>query len=148
MYTNIVQALGAASRVDDLLKREPSDIRLRLYKEFALSPDDSTAQIYTKNMPPPDLVFNNASFYYPSRPEVKILRGLTLRLKGGSFSALVGPSGGGKSTVMSLLENWYAPITGSVLLGATPISDINYRWHKKNNVHRRSRAVLIWSHYQ
>jgi len=131
MYTNIVQALGAASRVNDLLNREPSDIRLRLHREFSHGADDVTAQIYKKDVPLPNLVFNKVCFFYPSRPEVKILRELTMTLKGGSFSALVGPSGGGKSTVMALLQNWYAPISGSVSLGTTPISDIDHRRHKK-----------------
>ncbi|KAM0431462.1 hypothetical protein ACHAPT_005439 [Fusarium lateritium] len=55
-----------------------------------------------------DLVFDNVTFEYPSRPGVRILGGLNLRIRSGQNTALVGPSGSGKSTVVGLLERWYS----------------------------------------
>ncbi|KAK7532365.1 P-loop containing nucleoside triphosphate hydrolase protein [Phyllosticta citribraziliensis] len=55
-----------------------------------------------------DLVFNEVTFEYPSRPGVKALDGLSFRIRSGQNTALVGPSGSGKSTIVGLLERWYS----------------------------------------
>ncbi|KAF9769669.1 hypothetical protein IL306_012900 [Fusarium sp. DS 682] len=54
-----------------------------------------------------DIVFEDVTFAYPSRPHVKILDGLNLRIEAGKINAIVGPSGGGKSTVVGLIQRWY-----------------------------------------
>ncbi len=71
---------------------------------------------------------NNVRFNYPSRPDVKVLQGLELDVKPGQTLALVGPSGCGKSTVVSLLERFYDPQSGSLTLDGTDIRDLNIRW--------------------
>lgn len=55
-----------------------------------------------------DVIFDNVNFEYPSRPGVKVLNALNLRLKSGQNTALVGSSGSGKSTIVGLLERWYS----------------------------------------
>jgi len=55
-------------------------------------------------------------FYYPARPDVKILNGLSLQIIRGQKVAVVGESGSGKSTVMALLERFYDPNSGVVLV--------------------------------
>ncbi|KAL6908412.1 multidrug resistance-type transporter protein [Trichoderma evansii] len=55
-----------------------------------------------------DIVFENVTFAYPSRPHVKILDELDLRIEAGKINAIVGPSGSGKSTVVGLIERWYS----------------------------------------
>lgn len=54
-----------------------------------------------------DITFNNVTFSYPSRPNVQILDGLDLNLPAGKVTAIVGPSGGGKSTIVGLVQRWY-----------------------------------------
>ncbi|KAL7935060.1 multidrug resistance-type transporter protein [Trichoderma chlorosporum] len=54
-----------------------------------------------------DIVFEKVTFAYPSRPHVKILDELDLRIESGKINAIVGPSGSGKSTVVGLIERWY-----------------------------------------
>ncbi|OAR02191.1 hypothetical protein LLEC1_03410 [Akanthomyces lecanii] len=54
-----------------------------------------------------DLVLENVTFAYPSRPHVKVLDNLSLTFERGKVTALVGPSGCGKSTIVGLLERWY-----------------------------------------
>jgi len=56
------------------------------------------------------------SFYYPSRPKQPALENFTLRIEAGKSLALVGPSGAGKSTVFELLQRFYDPQQGQVLL--------------------------------
>jgi ATP-binding cassette subfamily B (MDR/TAP) protein 1 len=55
-----------------------------------------------------DLLFNDVTFEYPSRPGVTVLDLLNLRIRSGQNTALVGVSGSGKSTVVALLERWYS----------------------------------------
>ncbi|CAJ0553535.1 Ff.00g120470.m01.CDS01 [Fusarium sp. VM40] len=54
-----------------------------------------------------DIVFENVTFAYPSRPHVKVLDGLNLRIEAGKINAVVGPSGSGKSTIVGLIQRWY-----------------------------------------
>ncbi|PHH88705.1 hypothetical protein CDD83_7189 [Cordyceps sp. RAO-2017] len=54
-----------------------------------------------------DIVLENVTFAYPSRPHVKVLDQLDLRIEAGKITAIVGPSGSGKSTVVGLIERWY-----------------------------------------
>ena len=58
------------------------------------------------------LAFAGVVFAYPSRPDDMVLRGVDFTLEGGQMSALVGPSGGGKSTIVGLIERWYVTSTG------------------------------------
>jgi ATP-binding cassette, subfamily B (MDR/TAP), member 1 len=55
-----------------------------------------------------DLVFENVTFEYPSRPGVRVLDKLSFHIRAGQNTALVGPSGSGKSTIVGLLERWYS----------------------------------------
>lgn len=55
-----------------------------------------------------DIVFEKVTFAYPSRPHVKILDELDLRIEAGKINAIVGPSGSGKSTIVGLIERWYS----------------------------------------
>ncbi|OTB05178.1 hypothetical protein M426DRAFT_10775 [Hypoxylon sp. CI-4A] len=69
-----------------------------------------------------DLVFNDVTFEYPSRPGTTVLDNLNLRIRSGQNTALVGPSGSGKSTIVALLERWYSlkeqPMVHKVVLAA------------------------------
>ncbi|KAJ1974202.1 hypothetical protein H4R34_004805, partial [Dimargaris verticillata] len=69
--------------------------------------------------------FRNVHFHYPTRPDVPILRGVSLSVEPGETVALVGASGSGKSTIVSLLERFYDPSHGQVLLDGVDIRDIN-----------------------
>ncbi|KAJ3250915.1 GTPase-activating protein [Boothiomyces macroporosus] len=67
----------------------------------------------------------NVKFHYPHRAEVKVLKGLDIEVKPGQFAALVGPSGCGKSTTIGLLERFYDPIGGQVIVDGQDISKLN-----------------------
>ncbi|XP_072967585.1 ABC transporter B family member 11-like [Typha angustifolia] len=68
-----------------------------------------------------DIEFQNVSFRYPSRPNVQIFRDLSLSIPSGKTIALVGESGSGKSTVIALLERFYDPESGKILLDGIDI---------------------------
>lgn len=72
--------------------------------------------------------FKDATFSYPSRPDVVIFDRLNLAIPAGKIVALVGGSGSGKSTVISLIERFYEPISGAVLLDGNNISELDIKW--------------------
>ncbi|RID67208.1 hypothetical protein BRARA_D02299, partial [Brassica rapa] len=70
----------------------------------------------------------NVDFSYPSRPDVKILNDFTLSVPAGKTIALVGSSGSGKSTVVSLIERFYDPASGQVLLDGHDLKTLKLKW--------------------
>ncbi|KAI9374167.1 P-loop containing nucleoside triphosphate hydrolase protein [Aspergillus egyptiacus] len=70
----------------------------------------------------------NIKHIYPSRPEVTVMEDVSLSMPAGKTTALVGPSGSGKSTVVGLVERFYIPVRGTVLLDGHDIKDLNLRW--------------------
>ena len=79
-----------------------------------------------------NISFRNIYFNYPSRPDVKILRGLTLDVPAGKTVALVGSSGCGKSTCIQLVQRFYDPLEGSVLLDNRELRTLNVGWLRDN----------------
>jgi ATP-binding cassette subfamily B (MDR/TAP) protein 1 len=75
-----------------------------------------------------DITFQNVFFNYPSRPNVTVLDGLSLSIKAGKTAALVGASGSGKSTIVSLVERFYDPLSGVVTLDGRDLKDLNVNW--------------------
>lgn len=75
-----------------------------------------------------EIEFKDLSFAYPTRPDTLVFNGLSLKIKSGQTVALVGPSGGGKSTVVAMLERFYDPTAGTITLDGADIRDINVQW--------------------
>jgi len=67
-------------------------------------------------------------FAYPTRPDLWVCRGYSLQIAAGTSCALVGPSGSGKSTIVALLQRFYDPQAGAVLLDGRDIRTLNLRW--------------------
>ncbi|XP_059639370.1 ABC transporter B family member 19-like [Cornus florida] len=78
-----------------------------------------------------DIEFKMVTFAYPSRPEVIVLRDFSLKVKGGSRVALVGGSGSGKSTVVWMIQRFYDPIRGKVLMGGVDLKELNVKWLRR-----------------
>ncbi|KKA21933.1 Xenobiotic-transporting ATPase [Rasamsonia emersonii CBS 393.64] len=70
----------------------------------------------------------NVKHIYPSRPEVAVMDDVSLFIPAGKTTALVGPSGSGKSTIIGLVERFYNPVKGTVLLDGHDIQTLNLRW--------------------
>ncbi|KAI6355373.1 hypothetical protein MCOR25_008214 [Pyricularia grisea] len=90
-----------------------------------------------RNSGPKDKVssieLDQVKFAYPLRPDNKILRGVSLEVKPGSFVALVGASGCGKSTAMALLERFYDPSKGKIIIdGADELRELNPRLYRQH----------------
>jgi ATP-binding cassette subfamily B protein len=83
-----------------------------------------------------EVVFEDVTFRYPSRKEVAVLRGVSLRAGVGKRIALCGPSGAGKSTIISLLLRFYDPEQGRITVDGRDLRD--YRLHDL----RRQMAIV------
>ncbi|XP_014294685.1 ATP-dependent translocase ABCB1 [Halyomorpha halys] len=115
-FVNTVStAIGAASTIFGIIDRTPP---IDSYSAEGMIPDKVQGEI----------TFKDVQFVYPTRPEVKVLRGLTITIQPGTSVALVGASGAGKSTVVGLLLRFYDPNGGEVLLDGTNVQDFNLAW--------------------
>ncbi|PLB49976.1 P-loop containing nucleoside triphosphate hydrolase protein [Aspergillus steynii IBT 23096] len=79
-----------------------------------------------------DILFDNVTFAYPSRPDVRTLDQLNLGIEAGKITAIVGPSGSGKSTIVGLLERWYTltqqHLRGTITTCGHSLNDIDMKW--------------------
>lgn len=66
--------------------------------------------------------FRNVTFSYPSRPDQVILKNVSITIEPGTTVAIVGPSGSGKSSLLALLERFYDPNSGTVLINGVPLN--------------------------
>lgn len=111
-YSELMKGVGAASRLFELQDRKPT-----------ISPTVGTKVVSAQG----PIKFTNVSFAYPTRPAVKIFDGLNFEIPSSSNVAIVGPSGGGKSTIGSLLLRFYNPTEGSITVNGVDISTMNVK---------------------
>lgn len=78
----------------------------------------------------PHISFKNVTFAYPTRPKKIIFNGFSLDIARGSTVALVGPSGGGKSTTVGLIERFYDPSSGTVEYDGNDVKTLNVHWYR------------------
>lgn len=111
-YSELMKGVGAASRLFELQDREPS-----------ISPTKGDKVVSARGA----IRFQNLSFSYPTRPALKIFRDLDFEIPQGANVAIVGPSGGGKSTIASLILRFYIPTEGKILIAGKDISTMNVK---------------------
>lgn len=111
IWGQLQRAAGAMERLAELLELEP-DIA---------GPDQPLA------LPagPLSVRLQQVEFSYPSRPDVRVLDGLSFEVRPGETVALVGPSGAGKSTVFQLLLRFYDPASGRIQLGDIDLNQLD-----------------------
>lgn len=76
--------------------------------------------------------FKNVSFEYPNRPGIRALDNFSLVVEPGQTVALVGFSGSGKSTTIQLLERFYDPLEGDILIDGISLKNVNVRSLRQN----------------
>ena len=127
VFTAITTALGAAEKVLELIAAEP---------KFHTWPSERERREDRGARRRPEtcrglLRLENVRFAYPSRPERLVLTDFDLSVAPGETVALVGPSGGGKSSVINLVERFYVPRSGRVTLDGIDLGELDPRWLKR-----------------
>ncbi|OTB05263.1 hypothetical protein M426DRAFT_320078 [Hypoxylon sp. CI-4A] len=109
-YSELMKGVGAATRIFELQDRD--------------SGISSTKGLKVRSAQGP-IKFENVSFAYPTRPAVAIFDGLNFEIPSGTNVCIVGPSGGGKSTVSALLLRFYDPTAGKISIDGVDITKMN-----------------------
>jgi len=112
LYGDFAKAVGATERVFWLLERKPNLLGGTVVLE----------------KPKGSIRFEGVSFAYPTRPEVMVLRSFDLLIDKDEVVALVGPSGGGKSTVAALISRFYDPLEGKIYFDDHPYQNFDPDW--------------------
>jgi ATP-binding cassette subfamily B protein len=147
--TKLIEAQGASGRIFYLLERVPE-----IPKTMPKLKDDkdetnnttqhtngTTDRVSDEEAPQPSrkpasmegsVDFANVFFSYPSRPDVPVLQDFSISIPANTTAALVGASGGGKSTVVSLLQRFYEVSSGSLTVDGIDIRDLDLKWLRSN----------------
>ena len=116
-YSSVMSALGALARIEEILQLP--------LEESATESTQTTKPKKTQNA----IEFKRVSFTYPAaeahRDGKAVLSSVSFKIKKGDRVALVGPSGAGKSTILSLIERFYEPNSGEILLEGTPVTELS-----------------------
>ena len=117
LYSQFQKTLGATQRIRELLNEPTENVsveHVQLDNEFKLSGNVS---------------LQNIGFNYPSRPEIEVIKDISIEAQKGQQIAIVGPSGAGKSTLVSLLLRFYEPVRGKIFFdgkeaGSIPLTQL------------------------
>ncbi len=111
MFSQLQKTLGATQSVREILRGDGEPVSL------------DAVHIEPAYEVKGQVRFRNVEFSYPGRPDVPVLKGITLEAKPGEQIAIVGPSGSGKSTLAALLLQFYKPNSGDILFDEKPAAD-------------------------
>ena len=111
IWGELQRAAGATERLGELLAAEDT-IR------------DRAAPLALPRPVKGEIVFEGVTFHYPSRPSQSALEGVDLTVRAGETVALVGPSGAGKTTVIQLIQRFYEPEQGRIILDGLDLRDL------------------------
>ncbi|WP_031528880.1 ABC transporter ATP-binding protein [Dyadobacter crusticola] len=119
LYAQVNKTIGASERVFEILEEEP---------EITIDGARNAGTSVVRG----DILYDNIHFSYPSRPDLPVLRGISLRIHAGEKIALVGYSGAGKSTIVQLLMRFYNYQSGQIMIDGKPLSDFGISELRKN----------------
>lgn len=128
-YSELMKGAGAASRLFEI--------------------DDQKPQIPTHQgqhliNPRGGIRFDHVAFNYPTRPQVEIFKDLNVDIRPGQHVCIVGQSGGGKTTVLSLLLRFYDPVKGKISIGGQDLKDVS-PWSLRQNIGVVSQEPVLFS---
>lgn len=125
---DIGRAKGAASRIFALHDQKPSIDTASL--DTVSSHPTSEVEPKSSKTGKGSVTFQNVSLAYRSRPDNPVFNNLNISIKAGETVALVGRSGAGKTSTISLIERFYDPTAGSILIDGVPIRSIPVSQHR------------------
>ncbi|XP_063000463.1 ABC-type oligopeptide transporter ABCB9 [Elgaria multicarinata webbii] len=113
VYSGLMQGVGAAEKVFEFIDRQPA-----LVSDGTLAPHQLEGRVE----------FRNVTFAYRTRPATRVLQNVSFTLHPGKVTALVGPSGSGKSSCVNIMENFYPLQDGQVLLDGQPMNMYEHKY--------------------
>ena len=119
LYSTLISAMGASDRMFKILDTEPT-INNRVQKGHSFATNQRNQAVHAAS-----IEFDSVEFSYPTRPDVKVLKGISFRCRPGSVNAFCGASGQGKSTLISLAQRYYDPTAGRILIDDKDIKTID-----------------------
>jgi len=153
IFASLTQAVGAADKVFELIHRQPkieepsatvlvpqtetpareSFLATNNLVQYGIKPKNISFH-RSRGLHPPSgscrgqINLDSVEMHYPARPRRKVLHGLSLEAPPGKVVALVGPSGGGKSSIVSLVQHLYEPSAGEVKIDGRRVQDLSYEF--------------------
>ena len=127
VYAELQHAIASAERIFSMIDAVPSVVDL----PGAKNPGTVKG----------DIVFENVTFAYDDEPEESVLEDFSLQVNQGETIALVGPTGGGKSTIVNLVCRFFEPTSGRILIGGT-----DYKEFTLQGIQSRIGVVLQTPH--
>ncbi|CAM9115791.1 unnamed protein product [Phaeothamnion confervicola] len=119
IYSSLTQAIGAADKVFCLMQRQP---KIRKPATYAAVDESCEGLVELRDV----------SFEYPARPGRLVLDRISFKVRPGQVVALVGPSGGGKSSCVALIQNFYHCLSGTVTLDGRPVEQYAPEWFHRH----------------
>lgn len=116
LFAKLQKAIGATENLLEILDEKPEALK--------------TTDIPEQQRINGSISIHNLDFYYPTRPDLKVLENINLTIRQGEQVALVGPSGSGKSTVTKLLLRFYDPASGEVRIDNRNIKEFDLHYYR------------------
>eukprot|EP00039_Didymoeca_costata_P028918 m.22558 g.22558 ORF g.22558 m.22558 type:complete len:592 (+) comp7412_c0_seq1:168-1943(+) len=124
-WTRLASATGSTARVFSIIDSVEKKDKISSNSDVRdLNTIDTTGEVPVE----PKVTFSHVKFTYPTRPEACALNDISFVLRPNTVTAVVGPSGGGKSTIAHLLSRLYCCDEGNISIGSVPIQHINQKW--------------------
>ena len=117
VFGNVMKTIGASEKIIQIMKYIPT---VNSKGGIKIPEHDVVGEIELKNV----------SFTYPTKKEVEVCKNISLKIERNKVVALVGQSGCGKSSIISLIERFYDPAQGEVLFSGVNIKDLDPKWYK------------------
>ncbi|CAK8684370.1 unnamed protein product [Clavelina lepadiformis] len=111
------EAQAAAAKIFEVIDRVPE---IDIFSDKGEEPNPDSGEVILKDV----------KFSYPSRPDIEILKKVSLTIDHGKTTALVGQSGCGKSTIIQLIQRFYDVASGEVTVGGKNIKSLNVKKHR------------------
>ncbi|PHU03633.1 ABC transporter B family member 4 [Capsicum chinense] len=120
--------ISQSSFVNDFIKAKSAGASIFSILDRKSKIDSSKEDGLTLGQSKGDIEFKEVCFAYPTRPNIQVLHGFSFTILSGQTVALVGESGCGKSTVISLLQRYYNFDSGRIMLDGVDIQNFNLKW--------------------
>lgn len=131
LFSSIQRAVGGTEKLMDLIEQPTEQVNITTEK---------AAQHELKGK----IEFKNVNFYYATRPDAEVLKDISFGVEPGQQLALVGFSGSGKSTIVSLVLQFYKPVSGQILIDGKPSDEYDLTY-LRNHMALVPQEVILFS---